>query len=112
MASWKHAATAPPPPGELARQSLLLLSQDEEYRAPILMLIHAPAQARSYAFDPVSGTLLISAALFVLQTHIDIRRDNEGRWTFKFIKKPTKDSIITPLVTKLIALISGGPPTP
>lgn len=107
------AATTPTPPGDLARQTLLLLCQDERYREPILTLItNPPAERTRFVLEPLGGTLLITAALFALQSHIKIERDKDGRWTFEFIKDPSKNAIISPLIEKLVALISGGPPTP
>jgi hypothetical protein len=58
----------------------------------------------------VAGTLLITAALFALQSRIEFVRDKDGKWSFKLVKKPTKDAIVTPLIKKLISLIAGGPP--
>ncbi len=103
-------ATAAAPQAEVARQTLALLACDERYAGPIESLInHASSgQMRSFALDPVSATVLMSAALFALQSHIEITRDKEGRWTFKFIKKPTDSAMITPLIKKLVGLISGG----
>lgn len=96
--------------GELARGALLALAADPQHAEPIRALIAGPAPTR-FALDPVSGTLLISAALFVLQSHIEIERDKQGRWTFKFKKEPTSESLLKPLIQKLVALIVGGPPT-
>ncbi|UCC30162.1 MAG: hypothetical protein JSU86_18430 [Phycisphaerales bacterium] len=50
--------------------------------------------------------------MFALQSHIEITRDQDDRWTFKLLNKPTKDAMISPLIKKLIVLVCGGPPTP
>ncbi len=105
------AADSPAPPADLARTALLALAADPQHTGPLRALIAGPPPQR-FALDPVSGTLLITAALFALQSHIEIERDSEGRWTFKFKKEPTKDSLIAPLIKKLAALISGSPPPP
>ena len=100
---------APADSGELARQTLLLLYQDPQYRGPITAIIKNPPPQRFF-LGMVGGTILITAALFALQSHIEFGFDKERRWYFNFKKEPTKDSILTPLIQKILALISGGPP--
>lgn len=96
-------------PAELARRTLLLLAQDPAYVEPIAALIRNPAPQR-FMLDPITGTLLVTAAVFALQSHIDFQRDKDGKWSFKFKKTPTKDGLVTQLIKKLVALLSGGPP--
>lgn len=104
--------------GELARQALLALAVDPdhpdqpnpEHAEPIAALIPRPA-ARQLAMGPVGGTLLITCALLALKTHVEFGRNPDGTWYFKVKKTPTKDSLLTPLLKKLIAMITGGPPT-
>ena len=100
---------APADSGELARQTLLLLYQDPQNREAITAIIKNPPPQR-FAIGVVGGTILITAALFALQSHIEFGRDKDGQWYFKFKKEPTRDAILTPLIQKLLALISGGPP--
>lgn len=104
-------ADAPASAGEIARQALLLLAQEPDKAGPILAMIRNPAP-RQFAVDPVSGTLLVTFALFALQSHIEFSRDKQGKWEFKFKKAPTKSNVVGPLIKKLVALISGGPPPP
>ena len=103
------AASVAAEPGELARQTLMLLAEDPANAEPIAALVSGPAPER-FDLGAVSGTLLITAVLFALQSHIEFERDKQGHWSFKFKKTPTKDSIITPLIRRLVSLISGGPP--
>jgi hypothetical protein len=109
-AEWSVTPVAvPAPAGEIARQALLVLMHDPDLRGPILAMIRNP-EPRQFALDPVSGTLLITFALFALQSHVEFSRDKQGRWEFKFKKAPSKERVAGPLIRKLIALISGGPP--
>jgi len=103
------SATSPAAPGDLARHALLLMADDPAYAQPISLLIKGPSSER-FDLGTVTGPFLIIASLFALQSTIHIARDKQGRWTFEFTKKPTNDSVITPLIRKLVELISGGPP--
>ena len=103
------AASVAAEPGELARQTLLLLAEDPANVEPIAALISGPAPER-FDLGVVSGSVLITAVLFALQSHIEFEADSQGHWSFKFKKTPTKDSVVTPLIRKLVSLISGGPP--
>ena len=96
--------------GEIAREALLLLAQEPDKSGPIGAMIRNPV-AQRFGLDPVSGTLLITFALFALQSHVEFSRDKEGHWEFKFKKVPSKGNVVGPLIKKLAALISGGPPS-
>jgi hypothetical protein len=43
--------------------------------------------------------------LVVLQTHVKFERDKAGRWSVKIEKKPTDNSLLKPLVQKLLSFI-------
>lgn len=97
-------------PGDVARTAVQLFAHDPDLRAPITAMIRNPAPSR-FALDPVSGTMLATFALLAIQSHIEISRDKHGQWEFRFKKTPSKDSLVAPLLKKLISLISGGPPS-
>ena len=103
-------ADTPASAGEIARHTLLLLAGEPDKGGPIAEMIRNPAPQR-FAVDPISGTLLVTFALFALQSHVEFSRDKQGKWEFKFKKTPSKSSVVGPLIKKLVALISGGPPT-
>ena len=75
---------------------------------PIRVMIDGPSAQR--LLDPISSAAVAVAVLFALQTHIEFERSKDGKWSFRFEKKPTSDAILKPIITKLISLISGGPP--
>ncbi len=97
------AASAAAEPGELARQTLRLLAEDPAHAEPIAALVSGPAPER-FDLGAVSGTLLITTVLFALGSHIEFERDKQGYWSFKFKKTPMKDSVIMPLIRKLVSL--------
>ena len=76
--------------GELARQALLLLSEDPFRRASIEALIHEPPPEH---FGVGTTIALVAALLFVLQTRFEFERDKDGRYTIKVQKKPTSESL-------------------
>ena len=95
---------AAPADGEAARLALCLLAADPNYAGPIRAMLANPA-ARRFAADPITITLLAGALMMALQTHIEFSRTPDGKWSFKLIKKPTKDGLIGPLIKKLAALL-------
>ncbi len=88
--------------GDLAREALLLLAQDPSHREAIAALIHGPSPR---SFDFGSTILIATGALIALQTRVRFERDKEGRWSFTLHKEPTKESLIRPLVSKLLAFL-------
>ena len=91
--------------GELARETLRVLAQDEEFRPGIQGLIEGPQPAR---LGVVATVATVTAVLAVLQSYVEIKRDKDGKWSFHFKKEPTEDSILAPLVKKLLSWLPGG----
>ena len=94
----------PQPPastGDLARQALLLLAEHPATREAIAaMAEHAPETRER--FDLGTTVALTAAVLVVLQTHIRFERDKDGRWSLQVEKGPTSDTLLKPLVEKLL----------
>jgi len=90
--------------GELARQALLLLAHDDAIRPNLKALVTGPSPER-FDLGIVSGTVLIGAVVIALQTQIEIARDRDGRWSFKFKKAAMKDAVLLPLIRKILALM-------
>ncbi len=93
-----------PTQGELARQALLFLADDPAYKEPLSAMLNGP-RTKSFGTDPVTLTIVITAALVVLQTRVKIEKDKEGKWTVLIDRKATSDSLLKTLVKNLIALI-------
>jgi hypothetical protein len=53
----------------------------------------------------VEGSLLVGGLLFALQSHFKFERTSNGKWTLKVEKKPTSNSLLTPLLKKILSLI-------
>lgn len=87
---------------DLARAAVDLLATDERYRAEVQALLGGPAPER---FAVVETTVLITAALVALQTHVRITRNTSGKWAIHVEKKPTDVAILKKLVAKLLPFI-------
>ena len=88
--------------GDLARAALLLLADDPQQQPMLTALIEGPAPTR---FGVLETVAIVSAVLVVLQTHVKFERDKAGRWSVKIEKKPTDNSLLKPLVQKLLSFI-------
>lgn len=88
--------------GDLARAALLLLADDPQHQPILATLIEGPAPTK---FGVLETVAIISAVLVVLQTHVKFERDKAGRWSVKIEKKPTDNSLLKPLVQKLLSFI-------
>ncbi len=91
--------------GDLARAALRLYAEDPEHRTALTAMLDHPAPQ---TFDLGTTILLTAAVLAILQTHVRFDRDKDGKWTLKVEKKPTSDSLLKPLVQKLLGFVSGG----
>jgi hypothetical protein len=88
-----------PSKGDLARQTLIVLAEDPESREAIIRLSKGTPPQR---FEPVTTVALIAAALIALQTHVRFERDADGQLKLLIEKKATKDTLLKPLVQKLL----------
>ena len=97
------AEVEPASEGEIARLALQLLAEDPSTREVIVALGSAPAP-ESFSFDAGTTVALSALVLVALQTHFRFHRDKTGKWSLTLEKKPTKDSLLKPLVQKLLSL--------
>jgi hypothetical protein len=91
-----------PSEGDLSRQALIVLAQDPDTREVIAVLSKGPAPE---SFEPVTTVVIVAAALIALQTHVRFERDAGGKLRLLIEKKPTKDTLLKPLVHKLISYL-------
>jgi hypothetical protein len=91
--------------GDVAEASLILLAADPAM-VPVLdsMIDNPPAE--DFAVDPVTLGVGVGA-LVVLQSYIKIERDKNGKWTFKFEKKPMSDTLLAKVISKLGGWLRG-----
>lgn len=80
------------------------MAEDQSAREAIVALVSAPPPQR---FDPASTLAVTAAVLLVLQTHVRFARDKAGQWSLTIEKKPTTESLLKPLVQKLLSLFPG-----
>ena len=95
------AATSPAPrvtDGDLARQALLFLAQDPVGEAAIRAMSEAPGRTQ---FDFGTSIAVTTAILILLQTHVRIERDVDGKWSFLIEKHAARDPLLKPLIQKL-----------
>ena len=92
--------------GELARVAVRLLADDPDQAEALHALAAGPAPE---AMVGVAATIALAAAvLLVLQAHVEFERDTQGRWRLKIVKKPTSESLLKPIIGKLLGLIGLG----
>lgn len=97
-----YEGTEFPSEGEAARQSLLLLSEDPDYREGLGALLKNPLLER---FDMGLSIAVIPAVLIILQTHVRLKRDKSGKWEVLIEKKPTQSGLLKSLVQSLLSLV-------
>ena len=93
-------ASYAPSDADGARAALALLAHGQRFAGPIDQLLTHPRPERM-EIDLVTGTVLVNGLLLTLQTHALIERDKDGRWRIKVEKIPTRDSLLTPIISKL-----------
>ncbi|QJX00928.1 hypothetical protein [Frigoriglobus tundricola] len=91
--------------GELAKVCLQLVADDPAMRPVLEQMIENPP-AESFSVDPLTLTLGVGA-LVILQSYIEIERDKNGKWTFKFKKQPMTDTLLGQVISKLGGWLKG-----
>lgn len=104
-------STIPASKGDLARAALDVLLQDAEFAEPIRIMAkqapnHSPAEPERYS-DLATGIAVTTAAVVVLQTQIEFKVDQSGKWSLKFVKRPASDGALKLLVQRLLSLLPG-----
>ncbi len=91
-------------PGDLARATLAYLAEHE----PGGLVGEAVRRRRPVGKrDPLSlavGGLIVLA----LKSEVQLKRTSTGKWTFSYHLKPTKDSSLVAVFTKLWGIYGGG----
>jgi hypothetical protein len=89
--------------GEVAREALRVLALDPSYQEPIAALASGPAPERFV--EPVTGTAVVVLALMALQTHVKIKRDDKGQWSFLVEKPSASPELLKSLAGQLLGLM-------
>jgi len=88
--------------GDVARAALLVMAEEPETRQAIeTMARHMPASRQAFV-EP--STVALTAALFVvLQSHVELKRGPDGKWSFAYIKKEAPVELLKPLLEKVVS---------
>jgi hypothetical protein len=91
--------------GDLAREALLVLAQDPEMGSRVSVLIDRPPEK----FLGVGTSIgVLAAVMVVLQTQVKFKRDKDGKWEILIDKKAAEDSVLKPLIAKLLSFLPLG----
>lgn len=94
QASAPETAT-PAGEGEVARAALHVLVETPPHGDRIAAMMDAP---ETPSFDLGSSIALFTAAVIVLQLHVNIERNEDGAWSFKMKKPSASEDLIKTLI--------------
>ena len=89
--------------GDMARQALLLHSDDPQLATIISSLADDSAQKQRFVFDPLTTAAVGTALICVLQTKIKFKRSEDGKYSFEFEKKALSDGVLKEFVQKFLS---------
>lgn len=89
----------------LTQAALAVLREDPDTAQRLDLLARSPAPARFEG--TVIGVPVLLAVVFLLRTHIRIRRHPDGRWDFQIEHKPGDSKLVTDVLKRLAALLPG-----
>ena len=92
--------------GDVAREALRVLADEPGTAEAIVTMAEHMPETRGTFVEP--GTIaLATAAIIALRTHVRIEF-KDGKWSFLWENEAAKDSLVRPLVEKLVGLFSSG----
>jgi hypothetical protein len=91
--------------GDLARSVLSYLAGQEATGDLVAKAVNRlrPAGKRDPLTFAIGGLVLLA-----LKTEVELKRSPAGKWTFHFRLKPTKDTALAGILTKMWGLFGGG----
>jgi hypothetical protein len=92
--------------GDMARQALMLLAEDPKTRRRIIQVAENPPRG---FIEPALAIALTGGLIMVLKTKFDLKRNEEGRWTFSATSAPLDKDLLKDFVSKLLSWIPSGP---
>jgi hypothetical protein len=91
---------------ELARETAALLEQMPD-RAEQLRRIESSGRREAFDAGMVSIPILLTV-VFLLRTHVRIKRSAGGKWEFLVEQKPADTALIKQVLTRIAQLLPGG----
>ena len=92
--------------GDLARTTLAYLAERHpELREDVTQAVEQP---RAVGQRDLVALAVAGLVVLALQTEIELKRNDQGRWSFKLHKRPSEDSMLGEIIGKLAAFVGGG----
>jgi len=91
--------------GDLARSVLSYLAGQEATSDLVVKAVNRPRPAGKR--DPLSFAIG-GLVLLALKSDVELKRSPAGKWSFHFRLKPTKDTALAGILTKMWGLFGGG----
>ena len=93
--------------GDLARAALQVLIQDPELEPRITAMAKGQSEG-AFSAEILANTALLTAAIMVLKTGVDIKKDKDGKWTVHVYTRPLDSETLSTFVRKLMDWFTGG----
>lgn len=94
--------------GDIARAALMLLAEDPKLRQKIEALAQGGAPD-SFSAELLTDAAIVTAAITVLKTGVDVKKDKDGKWTLHLYTRPLDNKILSTFVQKLLGWWPGKP---
>lgn len=108
LASLTHLPLSAAEQTALAQETLAVLRDSPEQEQVIRSLTENPGLAKNYDGGLLTSGVLV-AIVFLLRSHIKVKRHSDGRLEFLFEHKPADSKLLTQLLERLSALLPKGP---
>ena len=94
-------------PPELLFDVMTILQDDPDMATAIKAYSASSGNMQTYAVSVLAGVGTLAAVVFLLRTHIRIKRNASGQWEFLFEHKPEDNDMLTKVLAVLEKLLSG-----
>lgn len=108
LASLTHLTLSAAEQTALAQETLAVLRESPEQKQAIRTLTENHEPAKNYDGGLLTAGVLV-AIVFLLRSHIKVKRHNDGRLEFLFEHKPADSKLLSQLLDRLAALLPKGP---
>jgi hypothetical protein len=91
---------------DIAAETLDYLKQQDPQRAQVIEALSAQtSQAQTKSFELMTTAAVFTAIAVLLRTHIKIKRDTKGNWSFLLEHKPIQSKLLSSILKKLNGLV-------